>query len=62
MLGKKTVRRCSVYFSASNDFAQSSSHSSTRFAPRPRASTVREPSTVSESVVVICEYDAVSAR
>ena len=55
MLGKNIVRRWSVYFSAVNDFAQSSSHSSTRFGPSPSASTVREPSTVSDSVVVIWE-------
>ena len=56
MLGKNTVRRCSVYFSAVNDVGAvvvAQLHPLRRRGPR--ASTVREPSTVSDSVVVICE-------
>ena len=34
----------------------------TRSAPRPSASTVRAPSTVSDSEALIAEYDAFSRR
>ena len=40
----------------------SSSIGAIRSSPRPSASTVRAPSTVSVSVALIAEYDALSRR
>ena len=40
----------------------SRSIASSRSFPSPSASTVRAPSTVSVSVALICEYDALSRR
>ena len=62
MFGKNTVRRNRVYFSASNDFLMSWSIWPIRSSPSPSASTVRAPSTVSVSVALISEYDALSRR